>query len=132
MFCQWTNSTELKECYSLLPDCSASWDYKEDTVLLCFHPRKEECVEIVCCPRLSASNQQASRRQNHGLSSQRIPDQADRKDVRGAQSGGSGKCSYHLHTLAREAVKQDAVQLVVTRVIVKEGVKTPEKQSIHV
>lgn len=35
---------------------------------------------------------------------------------------GSGECSSHSHTLAREAAEHDAVQLGLTRVTVKKGV----------
>lgn len=40
--------------------------------------------------------------------------------------------SCHLHILAREPVKQHAVQLMVTQVILKKGVNIHRKQSIYV
>lgn len=52
---------------------------------------------------------------NQGLSSQRIPYQADRKDLRGTHSGGSGKRSYHIHTLQEEPVKQDTRETVLVK-----------------
>lgn len=94
MFHQWTNSTELKYFYSLFPDCSASWDHKEDKCFSAFIYAKSS-MEIICCPGLSASNQQASCSQNQGLSSQRLPDQADSKELSQVEGGNAPTTYIH-------------------------------------
>lgn len=106
VFCQWTSSTEPKDFCSLLPDCSAPWDYKEDTVLLCFHPCKSSMETLGNLLPNTECQQPASQPQTKPGAE--LTQDSRRAWCGGSQrnSGGTGKRPHHSHTAARAAVEQ--------------------------